>query len=225
MRSNGKSPWRRAALVAAVGMAVLIGCSGSSVRAEDEEEVPLDTKMLRGFLSALGLQREGGGAGIDYRERSPLVLPPGRELPQPEKGNADKIAGWPDDPDIKQIKQRREAERKRQPYTEGVDDRPMLPSEYSRSAPPSSRRTGGDGPTKSAEDVSRPMSPMELGSKNIFSSFFSPKEEYTTFSNEPPRDSLTDPPAGYRTPSPNQPYGVGKEKWKPETIDRHKDVK
>jgi hypothetical protein len=225
MRSNCKSPWRRAALAAALGATVLIGCSGSSLRAQDDEELAPDTKMLRGFMRALGLQREGDGAGIDYRERSPLVLPPSRDLPQPEKTNADKIAGWPDDPDVKQIKQRKDAERKRKPYTEGVDDRPLLPSEYNRSAPPSSRGARTDGPTKSAEEVSKPMSPMELGSKNIFNSFWAPKEEYTTFASEPPRGSLTDPPTGYRTPSPNQPYGVGKEKWKPTKVDPHVDVK
>ena len=38
------------------------------------------------------------------------------------------------------------------------------------------------------------------------------KEEYGTFTSEPPRSSLTEPPPGYRTPSPTQPYGVGKEK-------------
>jgi hypothetical protein len=34
------------------------------------------------------------------------------------------------------------------------------------------------------------------------------KEEYGTFTGEPPRASLTDPPPGYQTPSPDQPYGI-----------------
>ena len=34
-------------------------------------------------------------------------------------------------------------------------------------------------------------------------------EEYGTFAGEPVRQNLTDPPAGYRIPSPNEPYGVG----------------
>ena len=29
------------------------------------------------------------------------------------------------------------------------------------------------------------------------------------FTGEPPRDTLTAPPAGYQTPSPNYAYGVG----------------
>ena len=32
------------------------------------------------------------------------------------------------------------------------------------------------------------------------------------FTGEPPRLSLTEPPPGYQTPSPDQPYGVGKAK-------------
>ena len=32
-----------------------------------------------------------------------------------------------------------------------------------------------------------------------------------TFEAEPPRASLTDPPIGYRSPSPAQPYGVTKD--------------
>lgn len=38
------------------------------------------------------------------------------------------------------------------------------------------------------------------------------KEEYGKFTGEPPRADLTDPPAGYRTPSPYQPYGIGPDK-------------
>lgn len=38
------------------------------------------------------------------------------------------------------------------------------------------------------------------------------KEEYATFTGEPVRENLTDPPTGYRTPSPDQPYGIGPEK-------------
>jgi hypothetical protein len=41
------------------------------------------------------------------------------------------------------------------------------------------------------------------------------KEEYTNFTGEPPRTSLTEPPVGYRTPSPAQPYGVGKQRGAP----------
>jgi len=41
---------------------------------------------------------------------------------------------------------------------------------------------------------------------------WAPKEEYIPFTGEPARTSLTEPPRGYRTPSPTQPYGVGRDK-------------
>jgi hypothetical protein len=34
------------------------------------------------------------------------------------------------------------------------------------------------------------------------------KEEYANFAGEPVRADLTDPPAGYRVPSPAKPYGI-----------------
>lgn len=38
------------------------------------------------------------------------------------------------------------------------------------------------------------------------------KEEYASFNGEPVRGDLTEPPPGYRVPSPNQPYGISPEK-------------
>ncbi len=47
------------------------------------------------------------------------------------------------------------------------------------------------------------------------------KEEYAIFAGEPVRENLTDPPAGYRIPSPTQPYGISPDKkaYKPSSQD------
>jgi hypothetical protein len=214
----GKRSWRCAALAGALGVAMAIGLAGSDARAEDDEDAAFDTKILRHILSGLGLRRDG--AGIDYRERPPLVLPPSRELPPPEQTQAKKETGWPDDPDVRQARAMKEARRKRKPHVEGVDDRPLLPSQYSSPAPPAP----DDGrPQKTADESARPSTRTELGSKSFFNlkSLWGSKEEYATFAGEPPRATLIEPPAGYRTPSPNQPYGVGKEKWTPRPTERH----
>jgi hypothetical protein len=218
MTSRANRRWSRLALVAGLGAVVTIGCAGSIARAQDNDDDALpDVKVLRSILHGLGLRRDGDG--IDYRERSPLVLPPSQELPPPEKATpAEKTAAWPVDPDVKRAKELKEARRKFHSHVEGVDDRPLLPSEYGSKAPP--RRRPGNGGAKSADESAKPLTPPELGSKGIFSAIWAPKEEYSTFAGEPPRNSLVDPPTGYRTPSPNQPYGVGKEKWKPEPFDR-----
>jgi hypothetical protein len=179
----------------------------------------IDTQIMRHIFKGLGWQRDES-AGIEYRERSPLVLPANKQLPKPEAAAAaKKTAGWPDDPDVKRAKVRRDAEKNRKSYTEGVDDRPMLPSEYARSS-----SGGNTRPTildsKSAEESQKPSSVWELGSKSIFSKTFGNKDEQATFTGEPPRQSLLEPPRGYRTPSPAQPYGLGKEKWTAPKVDR-----
>jgi hypothetical protein len=220
----------RAMFAAMIGAAVVAGGSSHTAWAadDDEDETLVDTKVIRYILKGLGLRRGDEGAGIEYRERSPLVLPGNKQLPQPEKVTpAAKTAGWPDDPDVKRVKVKKEAEKNRKAYVEGVDDRPLLPNEYGKTGSGSGR---GDSPTllgsKSAEESEKPSTNQELGSKNIFSKVFgNNKEESAPFTGEPARASLIEPPAGYRTPSPAQPYGVGKEKWIAPKIDRQEPVK
>ncbi len=215
----------RTAFMAMIGAAIVIGCAGQRASAaddEDDENPLIDTQIMRHIFKGLGFQRDE--SGIEYRERSPLVLPANKQLPKPEAATAaKKTAGWPDDPDVKRVKQRRDAEKNRKSYTEGVDDRPMLPNDYAR------KGTVNDLPTilgsKSAEESEKPSSVFELGSKNLWSKTWGNKDEYATFTGEPPRETLLEPPRGYRTPSPAQPYGVGKEKWTAPKIDRQEPVK
>jgi hypothetical protein len=220
------------ALAATVGMVVVVGFSGTLAYAADDDEIELlDTKILRGIMKGLGLKRDG--EAIEYRERSPLVLPPSKELnqlPPPETVNAKKTPDWPDDPDLKRVRQRKEAERKRKPMEPGVDDKPLPPDKMTAGGPlpaPTGSKAG-EAPGRSIEGGAAPSTNAELGSKSftsMFSGIWAPKEEYTAFTGEPQRSSLTEPPAGYRTPSPNQPYGVGREKWKPTVTDRNEPVK
>ncbi len=63
----------------------------------------------------------------------------------------------------------------------------------------------------SSEAVNNPrMTPSQLGySGGLSSKMFGGKDEETAqFTGEPPRTSLTEPPPGYQTPSPDQPYGM-----------------
>ena len=50
------------------------------------------------------------------------------------------------------------------------------------------------------------------------------KEEYANFAGEPVRQHLTDPPAGYLIPSPNEPYGIPSDKDKGKTHASAKDL-
>jgi hypothetical protein len=208
--------WPLAALLA-FGM-VFAGANQSAL-ANDEDEA-FDTKIIRGFLRSLGL-RNGNEAGIEYRERSPLVVPPSRALPSPETTPATAAnPAWPLDVDIKRDRERRTARRNAKTIEE--ESLPELPSELNRVGR-ATRTPAGQTPTGGpADDPLRPSTPNELGSKSLFtwgSLWGQPKEEYATFTREPSREALTQPPAGYRTPSPSQPYGVGKEKFDPKAIN------
>jgi len=217
--------WRRSVLAVLLGTVMVLGCAGHNIRAEDAEDDDfIDKQIFRSVLHSLGLRKEGDG--IEYRERAPLVLPPGRDLPPPEANAAKtKTANWPDDPDVKRA---RKAKAERKPFNPEPEDagRPLLPNQYSLPGrgSPSSRPNG---PTKTTEDYERPLSPYELGTKGILSTFWAPSEEYSTFTTEPPRERLIDPPPGYRTPSAAQPYGVGRAVATPgpSVVDRNNVVK
>jgi hypothetical protein len=59
--------------------------------------------------------------GIDYRERSPLVVPPSLDLPPPASAsNAPPVANWPKDPDERQRKAIIAAKKKNAPRTVAV---------------------------------------------------------------------------------------------------------
>ena len=231
MKSFGSDrKFSRIAFAAMLGIVVTVGSVSIStpvLAADDDDEELLDTKIVKGLLNALGLRRDDDKQGITYRERSPLVLPANKSLPAPETSNpATKTAGWPDDPDVKREKKKRDEKRNRKAYVEGVDDRPLLPSQYSQGGSVTPGTSGTSG--KETDETSRPSTQKELGAKGIFSfNPFASKTEYATFTGEPRRETLTDPPAGYRTPSPNQPYGLGVDANKATAVsqaNRHDDV-
>ena len=167
-----------------LGAVVVIGCAGLSARAADDDDDALpDTKFFRSVLHALGLRRDGDG--IDYRERSPLVLPPNAasNLPPPETDNpAKKDTAWPVDPDVKRGQGVEGGAQEARTYDSGdnVEENPLRPDESNlpKPASPSSRPDGKPGDT--ADAAARPSSTCELGSKSVFSggSFWGSKEEY-----------------------------------------------
>ena len=215
-----KSRWtrraRRIAFSGALGLALLAAFIPAGAQAQDDEDDKkswwnLDKKLLGDFMRGLGL-RNGSEPQIEYRERSPLVIPPSRNLPPPEQAGAGRTAAWPVDPDVKR-KQEAAAKRKdRKGYDPDYEGRNLTPSELN--PPGASRSAGRTGTPDSLGNDGAPVKPSELGYfGGLFSSFgsFGSKEEFATFDREPPRNSLTAPPAGYQTPSAAQPYGITKK--------------
>ena len=179
-------------------------------RAEDDDDELLDVKVFRGMMRGLGLKRGDEGA-IDYRERSPLVVPPSTDLPVPENpALVERNPQWPVDPDV--VGRREVAKRKQRAISAEEDGRALTPAELNKGIP-----RGGPPPgiAKSAEEAMRQSHPSELGFKgfdNMRELFgFEHKPETRTFESEPKRTDLTQPPPGYLTPSASQPYGLGKD--------------
>jgi hypothetical protein len=157
-------------------------------------------------MQGLGFRDPNGTyGGIDYNERSPLVVPPTRDLPAPQTTAATPAPNWPRDQDV-QLRAKT-VDRRVRPHPDYVSDssRPLRPDELARPGAP--KPAAGDGESSADSLMSDPRD--KGAKKSIFGALFGKRTEYATFTAEPTRSSLTDPPPGYLTPSPDQPYGVG----------------
>jgi len=202
----------RAALCLTFGAALL----ASSVPAfAGDDDVPIDTKIFRGVMESLGLRRDG--EAINYEERAPLVIPPSHDLPPPERSDA-AIANnpaWPIDPDVQRRKQAAVQERRNRLNADQqlLQDQSVLrPDQLAPGPKPRTRRRTDDGYQAPPNGFGNPLLPSQLGGQsNLWSKVFGKDDpESGSFTGEPPRAALTEPPAGYQTPSPEQPYGVSK---------------
>jgi hypothetical protein len=175
----------------------------SAARAGDDD-LSSQESFTDKFMRTLGIKNPGSTEyEINYSERSPLVVPPSRNLPPPVS-NATPTANWPKDPDVAKRKANKNDDKPviRQYDAAAESDRALRPDELnnvSRDA----RVVPAPGTPEQSEPVNKPK-------RNLFDfSWLNPnKEEVATFTGEPPRVSLTDPPPGYLTPSPDQPYGL-----------------
>jgi hypothetical protein len=191
-----------------IGLAGLVLGTNSAARAGDDDDSNSHSVMGT-IMESLGLRDPNGNyAGIDYNERSPLVVPPTRDLPPPVADTAPPAPNWPKDQDMLRRAKAKAEEKKVAPHPDYVADssRPLRPNELDPAGAPRVNT-----PIDSNASANTLMSdPYDHGvKKNLFSGIFSSKNEYATFTGEPSRGTLTDPPPGYLTPSPDQPYGVG----------------
>ena len=67
---------------------------------DDEDDKTFEEKIIEGIMKGIG-GTNMENQGIDYRERSPLVVPPKLDLPPPAGTTAEVKAppNWPKDPD------------------------------------------------------------------------------------------------------------------------------
>ena len=210
--------------VMSLTLAAAVVAAPMAARAADDD-TPLDTKIMRNILEGIGLQREN--RVINYQERPRLVIPPSKSLPPPERSDA-VIANnpaWPKDPDVQRAKA--EAARERSKVIWAGDeaqkqDSVLRGSDLGPPPGPKSRTAGRAAKSESNWSSDDPrLKPSELGYKGgLFSGMFGGSETETAkFTGEPPRATLTEPPPGYRTPSPLQPYGMNARETAPKAND------
>ena len=70
----------------------------AAARAGDDDN---SSSVIDKIMEAIGLRDPNGNyEGINYNERSPLVVPPTRDLPPPAASTAPPAPNWPKDPDM-----------------------------------------------------------------------------------------------------------------------------
>ncbi len=196
---------------AAIALGVGLVMAAGPVRAadDDDDDKTFEEKIIEGIMAGIG-GTNMENRGIDYRERSPLVVPPRLDLPPPAGTAAEvKAPNWPKDPDIQRQKAAAAARKKtnKDPIEAA---RILTPSELAAGKTAGTSRRDND-PVQPGNSYNNPiLSPSQLGYTGGFSGMFGgSKVETAPFKGEPTRESLTQPPAGYQTPSSNYAYGTG----------------
>jgi hypothetical protein len=201
----------RALRLAAVVFGIGLVMSANAARAEDDEDdSTFEEKIIKQIMTGIG-GTNMENTGIEYRERSPLVIPPRADLPPPASAAAEApVPNWPKDPEVRKRKEAKAARK-----NDNKD-----PREASRVLTPAELAVGKTAATttKPSADTEMPgnpgtnaiLSPSQLGYEGGFMGMFKgSKTESAPFTGEPTRDTLTMPPPGYQTPSPNYAYGTG----------------
>lgn len=218
---------RRCLMASVCGALLALPIAASAQQAQDDEDT-FEQKIIKNILGGMGV--DVGRAGIDYRERSPLVIPPTRDLPPPQAADtATRNAAWPRDPERNKVTVTRTRNTRATPDEPGSES-VMTPDELNRGINPRAPRVTDPSQTMgSIEDANqgRPMSPTQLNNKGIFNwnaLMGTHLKDEGKFESEPTRNALTQPPPGYQTPSSAYPYGTGKDTgtgWKiPTVLDR-----
>ncbi len=212
VQNSSRAPMRALRLaVVALGVGLVMSAGAARAQDDDEDDKTFEEKVIEGIMAGIG-GTNMENRGIDYRERSPLVVPPKLDLPPPEAVKTEiKDPNWPKDPD----EQRRKAAiaaRKKENKDPVEASRILTPSELNKRGPKASSTADSDSVTQPGGNpgATAILSPSQLGYSGGFSGLFGGnKAETAPFKGEPTRESLTQPPSGYQTPSPNFAYGTG----------------
>src|SRR3954468_16991222 len=129
MLQNSRAALLRTLRFAAVAVGVALVITAGAARAEDDEDdKTFEEKIIEGIMAGIG-GTNMENRGIEYRERSPLVVPPRLDLPPPASASSQALApNWPKDPDIERNKATAAARKKGKP-SPAEAARPLTPAE------------------------------------------------------------------------------------------------
>ncbi len=213
---------------------LVIGLSAGAARAGDDDR-SFSEKISDGFYGMIrGTNMDN--RGIDYRERSPLVVPPTLDLPPPAASSGEaQISNWPKDPDERQRKAVIAAKKKSAPPPARVQVVTAGAAGAVEAARPINIAPPAEEPTVAS--TPRPAYANDRnGTARIDPVYDQPGDLFTSGSSvisgwgnsvglgglfgssksdavavqpgtEPVREALTQPPIGYQTPSPKYVYG------------------
>jgi hypothetical protein len=236
VRSSSRAPVR-ARRLGAISSGVILGLTlvmtAGAARAADDDDRSFTERFVDGFKSTIR-GNTMDNRGIDYRERSPLVVPPNLDLPPPVTATrAPQVTNWPKDPDEKQRKAIIAAKKKNAPPVVAVapaavqDTTPrpinIAPPVVEAAAPTPdmirpNHATDSNGTAKTDPIYDQPGDLFRGGASTALDgvglgslgNLFGGKKDEPSLppGTEPSREALTQPPSGYQTPSASYPYAV-----------------
>ena len=179
------APARALRLALVVGGIGLMMTAGVARAQEDEDDRTIDEKIMDTIMSGIGATNMEN-KGIDYRERSPLVVPPKLDLPPPVNAKDVKAPNWPKDPDEAKRKAAIAARKKAKPDWQQAN-MPVPRAELDALKPRDP--SASNDPTQPGSPINNnALSPQALGVDGRFSNIFSSKEvEVAPFKGEPTR--------------------------------------
>ena len=216
-----------------------IGLVMTHVARAGDDDRTMSEKIMDSFYGTIrGTNMDN--RGIDYRERSPLVVPPTLDLPPPAAAAAPaEISNWPKDPDERQRKAIIAAKKKSAPPPARVQVTTAAGAAAAEAARPINIAPPTDAAQAPIPGTTRPAyasdrngtaltdpiydkpgdlftgGASDLADKLGMGSLFGTSKNAVAVEpgTEPAREALTQPPVGYQSPSPNYAYGEEKRGW------------
>src|ERR1700726_2351983 len=188
MMQSSPTALTRAIRLSAIALGVgLLMASGVARAQDDEDDKTFEEKVIEGIMAGIG-GTNMDNRGIDYRERSPLVVPPKLDLPPPVAASSEvKDPNWPKDPD--EARRKAAIARRKKENKDPVEAaRVLTPSELNAGRTAAPVRTNND-PVQPGDSINNPvLSPSQLGFDGKLSTIFGGnKTEVAPFKGEPTR--------------------------------------